>query len=640
MGKVLLALVSTLFLVTQVMAGAWTPNNFLYKPATGARSDDEIARFDSGLDRVDSRLANEKWLNDPPYSGDLGTAIAAIGSAKTVLSIPAGNWPITANLTVPANLTLKFTHGALLTIATGKTLTINGPLCDASPYQIFSCTGTGKVLFGAGAVKEIYPEWWATNTTPGATNMTAAIRAAANSILAPGGVVRFSSTLYLISDEVAVTSSGVVTFAGNGYACTAIYQTADHDFINFTSSAGSGRLIVKDLAMYSTLAMTSGAAIRCIGGGVTLDKSLTVDNVLIQSSNNTLGYEFRYGIYADACTASAINNSQIAGSAMGTTHMVGLYITDTSGVSVASHVYNLNVCNAAYAVKIACDKVPGVEGWYFTACDFITEIGLYAVATTNSAGYFPPQIVLSHSHINSLKSVYISGFMHILIDHNLFYNRGTDVMIELVNTPQVCVDHNYFHNDTGGNAGGLKIICSGGGIAGSVDHNNFSGLTASYPAMKLVASGSGAFYYLDIARNIATVGATTLDTSSAGSLQVVYVDNVTKDTGDKYALMAVDPKGHYLNIDSNRSNYIICPTSAADVTGGLVTIQQYSAAAGKWPRITIVFTNASPVTVVHSTGANGIYLKGAANHTPVQNEVMEFVYDPVSAYWREVSRYN
>jgi hypothetical protein len=88
---------------------------FLYKPAVGARGDDEKAKFDSGLDRVDSRLANEKWLNDSPYNGDLSTAVAAIGNAKTVLSIPAGNWLITANLTIPANLTVKFTHGALLT---------------------------------------------------------------------------------------------------------------------------------------------------------------------------------------------------------------------------------------------------------------------------------------------------------------------------------------------------------------------------------------------------------------------------------------------------------------------------------------------------------------------------------------------
>jgi hypothetical protein len=75
-----------------------------------------------------------------------------------VLSIPAGNWPIAANLTVPANLTLKFVHGAVLTIATTKTLTINGPL-EAGRYQIFSWSGTGTVAYG-NLVPEVYPEWY------------------------------------------------------------------------------------------------------------------------------------------------------------------------------------------------------------------------------------------------------------------------------------------------------------------------------------------------------------------------------------------------------------------------------------------------------------------------------------------------
>jgi hypothetical protein len=40
-----------------------------------------------------------------------------------------------------------------------QTLLIAGTL-DAGLYQIFSCIGTGKVVFGSGAVKEVYPEWW------------------------------------------------------------------------------------------------------------------------------------------------------------------------------------------------------------------------------------------------------------------------------------------------------------------------------------------------------------------------------------------------------------------------------------------------------------------------------------------------
>ena len=194
------------------MAGTWTSNNFLYKPATGARGDDEKAKFDSGLNRVDSRLANEKWLNDSLYSGDLGTAITTIGSAKTVLSIPAGNWPIAANLTVPANLTLKLAHGAVLTIATGKTLTINGPL-EAGPYQIFSCTGTGKVVMKAEAVK--VPEWWGA-TGDGATDDTAALQAWATC----GGNLNLPKKTYKITAGIIVPQYAIIDGLGTIYQVT------------------------------------------------------------------------------------------------------------------------------------------------------------------------------------------------------------------------------------------------------------------------------------------------------------------------------------------------------------------------------------------------------------------------------------
>lgn len=58
--KVFLSVVFILLLVITAVAGTWTSNNFLYQPATGARGEDEKAKFDTGLSRVDARLGNEK----------------------------------------------------------------------------------------------------------------------------------------------------------------------------------------------------------------------------------------------------------------------------------------------------------------------------------------------------------------------------------------------------------------------------------------------------------------------------------------------------------------------------------------------------------------------------------------------------
>jgi hypothetical protein len=261
MGRVLLALVSTLFLVMSVTAGTWTSNNFLYQPGAGARGDEEKAKFDSGLNRVDSRLANEKWLNDPLYNGDLATAITAIDSAKAVLSIPAGNWPIAANLTVPANLTLKVAHGALLTIPTGNTLTINGTL-DAGLYQIFTCTGTGKVVFAAGAVKEIRPEWWATNTTPGTTDMQPAIQAAVDA--ATAGTVRLQSKNYALGNYVTITKHINLKGMGMGTILTRLVSSSGviitgNDATQTMLSALNGNIGMEDLQIVGQSAFTHDA---------------------------------------------------------------------------------------------------------------------------------------------------------------------------------------------------------------------------------------------------------------------------------------------------------------------------------------------------------------------------------------------
>ena len=96
-------------------AGSLTTNKFLYKPSLGARGDAEKKTFDAGLDRLDARLGKEIWVGDPNYGTTFQDAIAAIGTTnKTILRIPAGSWPLTSQVIVPANVTLKFEDGAYL----------------------------------------------------------------------------------------------------------------------------------------------------------------------------------------------------------------------------------------------------------------------------------------------------------------------------------------------------------------------------------------------------------------------------------------------------------------------------------------------------------------------------------------------
>ena len=171
-----LGLLIFLAISAEGLAGIWTPNEFIYKPAQGARGEREKATYDSGQDRVDVRLAKEVWVGDPKFGATLQDALTALGTTTAVLRIPKGTHNLDANLTIPPNITLKPERGAIFAIADAKTLTINGGL-EAGLYQVFSCTGTGKVTFAAGSNQTIFPQWWGAAPSASAAVNTAAIQA-------------------------------------------------------------------------------------------------------------------------------------------------------------------------------------------------------------------------------------------------------------------------------------------------------------------------------------------------------------------------------------------------------------------------------------------------------------------------------
>ena len=98
------------------------------------------------------------------WFSSLANAVAAASTNNHTIRVARGVWPVTANLAVPATSTLKVDKGGDIQIATGIILTINGPF-EAGLYQMFSCTGTGAVSFGAGAIDFARWEWWGTNAT-------------------------------------------------------------------------------------------------------------------------------------------------------------------------------------------------------------------------------------------------------------------------------------------------------------------------------------------------------------------------------------------------------------------------------------------------------------------------------------------
>lgn len=139
---------------------------------------------------------------------DLQQMIGAAGASSQTLILKSDNWIVGADLEIPENITLKLADGAIITIATGKTLTLHG-LLEAPAARIFS--GTGNVAFDSIVEQRAYPQWWGAKGD-GLTEDSAAFQAAVNSFSNKGGVIFVPDGTYII-DSVGVKSN--ITVIGN-----------------------------------------------------------------------------------------------------------------------------------------------------------------------------------------------------------------------------------------------------------------------------------------------------------------------------------------------------------------------------------------------------------------------------------------
>ena len=134
------------------------------------------------MNALDDRMENIEFASDYTSFAD---AVSAIGSDSVTL-VTSQTQSLTADSTVPSNIHVVALKGTLFS----GPYTITFKSFEASSYQVFDSDVT--VVFDPGTIEHDYVEWWATNTTPGTTNMTAAITKA----LAAYDCTRLLSTTY------------------------------------------------------------------------------------------------------------------------------------------------------------------------------------------------------------------------------------------------------------------------------------------------------------------------------------------------------------------------------------------------------------------------------------------------------------
>jgi hypothetical protein len=170
-----------------------------------------IVGHSSNLDQIIDLLALGVANSSIPNAVGDGVTddSAALASAVTVTAIAGGTLQIAtpllinANQTVPANVQLQFIGRGILKPASGKTITINGPI-NAGAWQIFDISAGGTIS-GNLRNDRVYAEWFgavadATTDCTTAINKALALAHAASDI-----PVQLLAGTYVVTDTLVAT---------------------------------------------------------------------------------------------------------------------------------------------------------------------------------------------------------------------------------------------------------------------------------------------------------------------------------------------------------------------------------------------------------------------------------------------------
>lgn len=141
-------------------------------------------------------------------------ALTAIGSTESTIKLAPGTWTISNNLTIPTNIVMDIPKGAILSIASGKTVTFSSQP-EAGLYQVFA--GSGGVL----GLKYARAEWFGT----GSACLNKAL--VASTSIEVVNAITLDNTVILQSNRGLYSkNNAIITTAGYGLS-----QTAKTDMI-------------------------------------------------------------------------------------------------------------------------------------------------------------------------------------------------------------------------------------------------------------------------------------------------------------------------------------------------------------------------------------------------------------------------
>lgn len=273
---------------------------------TGVSAASPIAVEDS-----DPRVNAEYFIGE--YA-TLAAAVTDIGSTPAQLVIDS-NKTVSANLTIPSTLILRFTNGAQIQPASGITVTILSPTDGFPKRQIFG--GAGTISFvGSNYAPEGCAEWWGGGV---GTDSTSAIQKAINSGLKQ--LVGLPGT-YIVNGT-GLTGASTLAWRGAGLGIT-LYQLSEDTNNNMVLFSGKSKIRVRDLTF------DWNNKVAGVGGPAALafhqSTDFTVRDVGI------LNFD-RFGIAINGCSVFRILDNDIKRATVASTSNQGILVSASAGAN-------------------------------------------------------------------------------------------------------------------------------------------------------------------------------------------------------------------------------------------------------------------------------------------------------------------
>lgn len=225
---------------------------------------------------------------------DTAAVTAAInackGSDTKALYFPGGKFNV-STLAFPSTISVETSNGSLLEIDREATVKFDGPF-TAGLYQVFS--GAGNTHFGAGAVGEVYPQWW--GASPASSDCSPAINKAINSSpLLPGVNVRLSGT-FNCQTTIHVNRHRVKLIGDGMYATQLTFNPATPmTLIKFEHPAKSviAQCAIRDLSLVAAGAYEDKERVQKTGIKIVDADIIEVRNIAIHNwgGNQSIGLQ-------------------------------------------------------------------------------------------------------------------------------------------------------------------------------------------------------------------------------------------------------------------------------------------------------------------------------------------------------------